>query len=102
MLKAQSTRDIQGLAVAGLDDPNQNVVAPLAEGHLERAPEELPAERLVGCNVKHAARTLMVVVAHRCDDLTVLVLLGNAAEVFNPDEPRALRDPSVDLTMPED
>lgn len=55
MLKAQSTRDIQGLAVAGLDDSDQDIVAPLAEGHLERSPEQLPAERLVGCDVEHAA-----------------------------------------------
>lgn len=55
MLKAQSTRDIQGLAVAGLDDPDEDVVVPLLEGDLKRSPEKLPAERLVGCDVEHAA-----------------------------------------------
>lgn len=101
-LEAKSTGDIQRGCIAFLNHANQPVIAPLLEGNLERTPEKGPAQRSVGGDVEHAALVLVVVVAHRCDDLSVLALLGDAAEIFDPYQSRALGNPSVDFPVPED
>lgn len=84
-----------------LYDPDQGLVFPLLERHLERSPEKLSSEGLLGGDVEHAAFVLVVVVSHRCSDSAGSVSLREAAEIFNPDQPRALRDPSMDIAMPE-
>lgn len=83
-LEAKSSRDIQRLAIAGLDYAYQPLVVPLHERHLKRAPEEGSAQRPVGGDMEHAALVLMVVVSHRCNYLTILGFC-DPAEVFNPD-----------------
>ena len=100
-LKAESSRDVQGSGVTPLDNPYEDIVAPLLEGNLEGPPEQLPAERLVGGDVEHAAFILVVIEPHRCNDLAILGFLGDPTEVFYPDQPRALGNPSMDFPVPE-
>jgi len=100
--EAKSSGDMQGLDVTGLDHADQPFISPLLKWYLKGPPEKLPADRLGTGDVEHAAFVLVVVVPHRCSDLTVLVLLGEPAEVFNPDQSRALGNPSMDFPVPED
>lgn len=100
-LEPQSTRDVQGLGIACLDNPQKNLVPPLLEGDLKHPPKEGLGDA-VGecCDVEGAAGVLVVVVPGGGYDLTV-DLAGDAAEVIYPNEARAPRNPSVNIAVPE-
>lgn len=100
-VKAQSMGNVQGLGVADLNDPEENLVVPLDERDLEGAPEQLTSEAVGLCGeVEGATAVLVVVVADGRDDL-VIDVAGYPAEVLYPHEAGAAGDPVMNLPLSE-